>query len=80
MTDPIATGTDILLYGHAWTVGALMLTGGERYYALTDSRGMVALMPADVVEVGQQAAPRQAPTPPQMPRKGKTTRKTERRP
>ena len=69
MTDPIAPGTDILLYGHAWTVGAVMLTGGERYYALTDSRGMVALMPADVVEVGRQAAPRKAPTPPQLPHK-----------
>ena len=69
MTDPIDPGTDILLFGHAWTVGAHMLTGGERYYALTDSRGMVALMPAEVVEVGQRAAPRKAPTPPQMPHK-----------
>jgi hypothetical protein len=76
MTDPIAPGTDILLYGHAWTVGAVMLTGGERYYALTDSRGMVALMPADVVEVGQKSAPRKPLTPPQMPRKGKAGGKT----
>jgi hypothetical protein len=76
MTDPIAPGTDILLFGHAWTVGALMLTGGERYYALTDSRGMVALMPSDVVEVGHKPTPRQAPTPPQMPRKGKAGGKT----
>ena len=76
MTDPIAPGTDILLYGHAWTVGAVMLTGGERYYALTDSRGMVALMPADVVEVGQKSAPRKASTPPQLPHKRTTARKT----
>lgn len=31
-------------------IGAVMLTGGERYYMLIDRHGVVSLMPADVVE------------------------------
>jgi hypothetical protein len=69
MNDEMAPGTEIMLFGHAWTVGAHMLTGDERYYALTDSRGMVALMPAEVVEVGHKPAARHAPTAPQLPHK-----------
>ena len=73
---PIALGTVISLYGHHWTVGAVALTGGERYYFLTDRNGVVSMMPADVVEVGQDSAPRAAPRPPQLPQKGKPAPKT----
>jgi hypothetical protein len=31
-------------------IGAVCLTGGERYYQLIDADGTVSLMPADVVE------------------------------
>lgn len=35
--------------GHRWTVGAILFTG-ERYYMMTDKRGVVSMMPACEVE------------------------------
>lgn len=44
-------------WGH---VGAVMLTGGERFYMLVDGDGAVSLLPADIVEPAvatQQVSP-----------------------
>lgn len=43
---PLALGTIVEPYGE---IGAVMVTGGERYYLIKDGFG-VALMPADVIE------------------------------
>lgn len=43
-------GTQIEFCGEQVTVGAVGLTGGERYYWLTHPNGTVSMMPADAVE------------------------------
>lgn len=43
----IPIGDMVQPYG---TVGAILITGGERYYMLTDADGVVSLMPGDHVE------------------------------
>ena len=43
-------GERIDFQGEVVTVGAVGITGGERYYWLTHDDGAVSMMPADVVE------------------------------
>lgn len=44
---PLSLGTVVKPYGK---VGAVMFTGGERYYMLTDKHGTVSLMPWFTIE------------------------------
>lgn len=44
---PLMLGTNVNPWGKIGMVG---VTGGERYYWLTDDRGMVSMIPADMVE------------------------------
>lgn len=44
---PLALGTVVKPYGK---IGAVMFTGGERYYMLTNGNGDTALMPWFVIE------------------------------
>ena len=46
----VLPGERIKFNGEVVTVGAVGMTGGERYYWLTHDDGAVSMMPADVVE------------------------------
>jgi hypothetical protein len=49
-SEPLPLGTVVKPYGK---IGAVMFTGGERYYMLTSKDGDVAMMPWFVIEPEQ---------------------------
>lgn len=58
----IGIGESVNYMGHVWSVGAIMFTGGERYYLLSRQGGEVAMHPASLVEgSARPAKPRRRP-------------------
>lgn len=47
---PMPIGSPVYFGREKWTIGAVGVTGGERYYWLTDADGGVAMLPACSVE------------------------------
>lgn len=61
MSEPLLIGTKIKLrlLDYYYEVAAVLYTGGERYYHLTDQTGTVSMFPASLVEQAHTIIPPQ---------------------